>query len=117
MEERKTLRKIIIYGDHYWDFYYSQNKKTRKRISWVIDVIRTEKFINAKYFKHLEGTRGLYEIRIQAGNDIFRIFCCFDEGCLVVLFNGFQKKSDKTPQGEIERALKLKNEYYESKKK
>lgn len=67
------------------------------------------------YLKHLEGTDKLYEIRVQSGGDIFRIFCFFDEGSLVVLANGFQKKTQKTPTQEIEKALKIKNEYYESK--
>ena len=63
------------------------------------------------YLKHLEGTDGLYEIRVQIGSDIFRIFCFFDEGKLIVLANGFQKKSQKTPKSEIEKALKIKKEY------
>jgi len=61
--------------------------------------------------KHVQGTEGLYEIRIKIGSDIFRIFCFFDEGKLVVLVNGFQKKTQKTPKSEIEKALKIKNEY------
>lgn len=68
------------------------------------------------YLKHLEGTDGLYEIRIQLGNDIFRIFWFFDEGKLVVLANGFQKKTQKTPKQEIAKALKIMKEYYENKK-
>ena len=68
------------------------------------------------YLKHLEGTDGLYEIRVQLASDIFRIFCFFDEGKLVVLANGFQKKTQKTPSQEITKALKIKEEY-ESKKK
>lgn len=64
------------------------------------------------YLKHLEGTDGLYEIRVQQGSDIFRIFCFFDEGKLVVLLNGFQKKKQKTPKPEIQKAEKLKAEYY-----
>ncbi len=67
------------------------------------------------YLKHLEGTDKLFEIRVQSGNDIFRIFCFFDEGNLVVLANGFQKKTQKTPKQEIEKALKIKIEYYENK--
>ncbi len=54
---------------------------------------------------------GFYEIRVQLGSDIFRIFCFFDEGQLVVLANGFQKKTQKTPKQEIEIALKIKEEY------
>lgn len=65
----------------------------------------------------MEGTDKLFEIRVQSGNDIFRIFCFFDKGNLVVLANGFQKKTQKTPKQEIEKAIKIKNEYYESKQK
>jgi len=63
------------------------------------------------YLKHVEGTDGLYEVRVQQAKDIFRIFCFFDQGQLVVLANGFQKKTQKTPKSEIERALKIKEEY------
>ena len=68
------------------------------------------------YLKHLENTEALYEIRIQLGSDIFRIFCFFDQGQLVVLANGFQKKTQKTPKKEIEKALKIKEEYFNEKK-
>jgi phage-related protein len=61
--------------------------------------------------KHIEETDGLFEIRIQLGSDIFRIFCFFYKGRLVVLANGFQKKTQKTPRKEIEKALKIKEEY------
>lgn len=67
--------------------------------------------IPTDYLKHIEGTDGLYEIRVQTGSDIFRIFCFFDEGKLVVLANGFQKKTQKTPKREIEKALKIKEDY------
>ncbi len=63
------------------------------------------------YLKHIENTSGLYEIRVQVGSDIFRIFCFFDQGQLVVIANGFQKKTQKTPKKEIEQALKIKAEY------
>lgn len=69
-----------------------------------------------KFFKHLDGTEGLYEIRVKVGSDIFRVFCFFDEGALVILLNGFQKKSQKTPRQEIEKAEKLKRQYYEERK-
>lgn len=68
------------------------------------------------YLKHLDGTDGLYEIRVQIATDIFRIFCFFDQGQLVVLANGFQKKSRKTPKQEITKALRIREEYYENKK-
>ena len=67
------------------------------------------------YLKHIENTDGLYEIRVQSGSDIFRIFCFFDEGKLIVLVNGFQKKTQKTPQNEIKLAIKIKLEYENNK--
>jgi len=63
----------------------------------------------------MEGTKGLYEIRIKSGSDIYRVFCCFDEGRIVILFNAFQKKSQKTPKKEIVKAIKLKEEYFNKK--
>ena len=65
----------------------------------------------------MTGTNGLCEIRIEFESNIFRIFCCFDKGNLVILFNAFQKKTQKTPKNEVDLALKLKDEYFNSKKK
>ncbi|WP_370583277.1 type II toxin-antitoxin system RelE/ParE family toxin [Pontibacter sp. FD36] len=83
----------------------------RDKIIWTLDLIEELERIPETYLKHLENTDGLFEIRVQQGSDIFRIFCFFDEGKLVVLANGFQKKTQKTPKKEIERALKIKAEY------
>jgi len=71
--------------------------------------------IPQKFLTHIEGTDGLYEIRIKEGSDIYRVFCCFDAGRIVILFNGFQKKSQKTPRKEIEKALRIKQDYFKSK--
>lgn len=65
----------------------------------------------------MSGTDGLYELRVEFESNIYRIFCCFEKGNLVVLFNGFQKKSQKTPKNEIDLALRLKEEYFNSKTK
>ena len=92
-----------------------QRQKVRDKIIWTFDLIELIDKVPETYLKHLEGTDKLFEIRVQNGNDIFRIFCFFDEGNLVVITNGFQKKTQKTPNREIERALKIKNEYYENK--
>lgn len=78
---------------------------------WTLDLIEDHKRVPEIYLKHIESTDGLFEIRVQHRNDIFRIFCFFYQGKLVVLANGFQKKSQKTPKQEIERALKIKEEY------
>ncbi len=88
----------------------------REKIIWTFLLIEEVPQIPETYLKHLEGTDWLYEIRIQLASDIFRIFYFFDEGKLVVLAIGFQKKTQKTPKQEITKALKIKEEYYESKK-
>ena len=92
-----------------------QRQKVKDKIIWTFDLIELIEKVPETYLKHLVGTDKLFEIRVQSGNDIFRIFCFFDEGDLVVLANGFQKKTQKTPKQEIKKALKIKNEYYESK--
>jgi phage-related protein len=78
-------------------------------------LIRQVEHVPEKFLKHLTGTDGLFEIRIEVQSNIYRIFCCFDEGQLVVLFNGFQKKTQKTPKNEIEKAQKLKDKYFNTK--
>ena len=88
----------------------------KEKIIWTFDLIEELQRVPETYLKHLENTEGLYEIRVQQGSDIFRIFCFFDQGQVVVLMNGFQKKDQKTPKKEIEKALKIKAEYETEKK-
>ncbi len=88
-----------------------QSKKVKAKIVWTLELVEDLKRVPETYLKHIANTDGLYEIRIQQGSDIFRIFCFFDQGKLVVLANGFQKKTQKTPKKEIELALKIKAEY------
>lgn len=108
-------RQIIFHRHYFQDFYLGQTHKVREKIGYVFQVIKTVDKIPEKFLKHLEGTDGLYEIRVEVGNNTFRIFCCFDRGNLVVLFNAFQKKSQKTPKQEIELAEKLRGEYLNQK--
>lgn len=115
MEEQK-IRHIFLYKNYFIDFYVNQRQKVKDKITWTFKVIETVQQISTDYLKHIEGTNGIYEIRVQSGSDIFRIFCFFDEGKLVVLANGFQKKTQKTPKQEIEKALKIKEEYDKEKK-
>ncbi len=100
-----------MYKNYFTDFYHKQKQKVKNKIIWTFKLIEIIQQVPEDYLKHLEGTDGLYEIRVQLGSDIFRIFCFFDEGKLVVLANGFQKKTQKTPKSEIEKALKIKKEY------
>lgn len=108
-------RTINVYGDDFWDFYNLQKKSVQDKIDWVIGLVKVLRQVPEKFFKHLEDSDGLFEIRVKAGSNIYRIFCFFDEGNLVILLNGFQKKTDKTPKQEIERAERLKKQYYEKK--
>lgn len=108
----EKLREIHFYKDYFLDFYDAQTEKVKNKIDHVLFVISVAERVPVKFLKHVEGTDGLYEIRVSYGGNIYRVFSCFDEGKLVILFNGFQKKTQKTPTGEIEKALKIKAEYF-----
>jgi phage-related protein len=116
MAEKQKYRTIIFYKDYFQDFFVKQRDKVRDKIIWTLELIEDIQKIPETYLKHMENTDGLYEIRVQQGSDIFRIFCFFDQGQLVILMNGFQKKTQKTPKKEINKALKIKEEYENSKK-
>jgi phage-related protein len=107
------MRTTYVYGNDFWDFYDLQKPEVQDKIDWVIGLVRSLRMIPEKYFKSLEDTNGLFEIKIKVGTDIYRIFCFFDKGNLIILLNGFNKKSDKTPKNEIEKAMRLKQKYYE----
>ncbi|MCF8212773.1 MAG: type II toxin-antitoxin system RelE/ParE family toxin [Cryomorphaceae bacterium] len=111
MVEHKKFRTITIYKNYFQDFFAKQNKKVKAKIIWTFDLVEDLQRVPETYLKHIENTDGLYEIRVQLGTDIFRIFCFFDRGQVVVLVNGFQKKTQRTPKKEIELALKIKAEY------
>jgi phage-related protein len=108
-------RKIIFFGTHFVDFYLDQSSGVQEKIEYVFRVIRQVEKVSRKFLCQIEGTEGLYEIRVEYKSNIYRIFCCFDQGNLVVLFNAFQKKSQKIPKGEIDIALRIKNEYFKTK--
>ena len=106
----------MFYKDYFSEFFVKQKTKVKDKIIWTFELIEELQRIPESYLKHMENTDGLYEIRIQHGSDIYRIFCFFDKGQLVVITNGFQKKTQKTPKQEIEKALKIKEEYFNEKK-
>lgn len=101
----------MFFKNYFQDFFDKQSKKVKAKIVWTFDLIEDLQRVPETYLKHIENSDGLYEIRVQFGSDIFRIFCFFDKGQLVVLANGFQKKTQKTPKQAIELALKIKKEY------
>jgi phage-related protein len=113
----ERIREIIYFKDYFLRFFEQQSEKAKQKIDYVLFVVAVAERIPLKFLKHLEGTDGLYEIRIEHQSNIFRVFCCFDEGRVIVLFNGFQKKSQKTPTNELEKAIRIKDEYFHSKKK
>jgi phage-related protein len=111
----EKFRSSFLYKDYFTDFYSKQKIRVKEKIVWTIKLVETLQIVPTEYFKHIETTDGLYEIRVKQGTDIFRIFSFFDEGKLIVLANGFQKKSQKTPRQEIEKAEKIKAEYFAEK--
>lgn len=111
------VREVITFKNYFDDFFKEQPRKIQDKIIKVLDIIEQVERVPATYLKYMEGTNGLFEVRVQFGSNIFRIFCFFDGNKFVVLLSGFQKKTQKTPPGEIERAVKLMNEYYNEKSK
>lgn len=112
----RKKRKLYFFKNYFEEFYENQTDKVKKKIIWTLKVIEEIDRVPEIYLKHLKNTTGLYEIRVQVGNNIFRIFCFFDLDNIVVIGHGFQKKTQKTPKQQIERAEQIKKEYYESKK-
>jgi len=111
VDKNQKYRTIRFFKDYFQVFFDKQSKKVKAKIVWTFDLIEDLQRVPETYLKHIENTDGLYEIRVQLGSDIFRIFCFFDQGRLVILVNGFQKKTKKTPKKEIELAIKIKTEY------
>ena len=111
------IRQVIAYKNYFLDFYEEQPENVQEKMEWTLNLIRVTRQVPEKYLKHLEGTKGLYEIRVDVGSQTFRIFSFFDKGNLVVLGNAFQKKSQKTPKQELEKAIKIMEEYKNENKK
>ncbi len=110
-------RIIIFHKEYFLDFYRTLDDKVKAKIQYVFELIKQVDRVPEKFLAPISGSDGLFEIRIEYQSNIYRVFCCFDEGRIVVLFNGFQKKTQKTPKEEIERAVRLKKEYFELKKR
>ena len=116
MDKKNYQRTIIFYKDYFQNFFVKQKDRVKDKIIRTFELIEELPRVPETYLKYIENTNGLYEIRVQLGKEIFRIFCFFDKGQLVVVTSGFQKKSQKTPKKEIERAIKIKQEYESEKK-
>jgi phage-related protein len=113
MSNEKKYRKVEFHKNYFEEFFVSQNQKVKNKIIWTLELIEDVEIIPTKYLKNVDGK--LYEIRVKVGSDIFRIFSFFDSGKLIILANGFQKKSNKLPKSEIRKAKKIMQEYFDSK--
>ncbi len=107
-------RKIITYGGYFERFMSELDDKTQTKIQYGLMLLKTQDRLSTKFVKHI--IDGLFELRTEFNSNIYRVFFVFDGDNIVVLFNGFQKETQKTPQGEIEKALKIKAEYYADKR-
>ena len=110
----KTERKILYYKDYFVSFYRSLDVGAQKKIDYVLAMLKIQERVNERFVKFIRD--GIYEIRASHNGNIYRAFFIFDEDNIVMLFHGFQKKTQKTPESEIDKALKLKQEYYAGKK-
>ena len=104
---------IQCYKNYFIDFYNSLGCATQREIAYVIQYIKTESRWNEKFVKFIRD--GLFELRAIHNGNIYRVFFILDDGNIVILFNGFQKKTQKTPKQEIDKAIELKNHYYAEK--
>ncbi len=105
------VREIVFYRDYFEDFFETLTEKVKDKIDEVLFMLTILERIPSKFFKSIENIKGLYEIRIEYESNIYRIFCCFDKGNLVVLFSGFQKKTQKIPKSELNKAQKIMESY------
>jgi len=110
-----VIRKITVYRKNFIEFYKSQDNKVQLKIEYVLDLVRFERQVPKKFFKHLENTDGIYEVRVITTFKSIRILCFLEKGNLVVLTNCFVKKTQKTPPKEIKLAEKLKKQYLDEK--
>ena len=106
-------RKIVTYGGYFEAFMETLTDKEQEKIQYGLLLLKTQDRLSKKFVKLIR--EGIYELRTKFNSNIFRIFFIFDEGRIVVLFNGFQKKTQKTPNSEIEKAIKIKEAYYADK--
>jgi phage-related protein len=112
----EAIREIIFYKHYFDEFFEPLNPKVKNKVDEVLFMFTILERVPTKFFKSIEGVKGLFEIRIEYESNIYRIFCCFDKGKLVVLFNGFQKKTGKTPLKELEKAQRIMQEYFRENK-
>lgn len=108
------MRKIITYGGYFEAFMKTLSAKEQRKVDYVVSLLASQNRLPTKFIKHIDDE--LYELRVMWENNIYRVFFIFDEGNVVVLFSGFHKKTQKTPQSEIDKAIRIKEAYYADKR-
>ena len=111
------IREVVAYGNYFQDFLESLPVKVQNKVFKIIEAVEILKRVPQQYLKSISGAKGLFEVRIQLGSDIWRVFCFFENERLVILLNGFIKKTQKTPKEEIKLAMDLMKRYYDDKSK
>ena len=111
-----AARNIFFYGPHFRVFYDLQTDRVQQKIDYVLSLIAGVERIPEKFLKHIEGTKGLYEVRVRAGGEAMRIFGFFEEGGSLILLNAFKKTSEKIPGREMSLAQKLRRGYLAEKR-
>lgn len=114
-QKEEYFREVVYYEGYYLDFFNGLLPSVQKKFNWTLMLISKIERVPEKYLKHISGTAGLYEVRIEHESNAYRVFGFFDEGNLIVLLNAFQKKTQKTPRREIKKAEQLKKKYYNEK--
>ena len=107
-------RKIVTYGGFFERFMQELTEKEQQKVKYGLLLLKSQDKISTKFVKHIRN--GIYELRTIYNGNIFRVFFIFDDGNVVVLFNGFQKKTRRAPENEIELAIKIKESYYADKR-
>ena len=107
-------RKIVTYGGYFERFIQGLTEKGQQKVKYGLLLLKTQDKVSARFVKYIR--EGIYELRTLYNGNIFRVFFMFDHGNIVVLFNGFRKKTQKTPKNEIELAIKIKESYYADKR-
>jgi phage-related protein len=115
MGKRKYIRTVVAYKDYFKEFKKTVSQKVIDKFYEVFIYIMTLEVVPRSFLRSIEGVKGLFEIRIEESGNIYRVFCCLDEGNLVVLFNAFRKKTQKTPSNEIAKAKRIMDEYFADK--
>ena len=110
----RMKRKIETYGGYFERFKETLSRKVSIKLDYIISLLETRDRVPKKFIDYIRD--GLYELRMEYESNIYRVFFIFDDGNIVILFNGFQKKTQKTPPNEIEKALKIKEAYYANKR-